>query len=308
MEIRVFEETVMSRTPNSAAARHMHRLFAEGTISGAPDGQLLEQFLDRRDESAFTALVERHGPMVFGTCQAVVRDRGAAEDAFQATFLVLVCKARTIRGREAIGGWLHRVAYRSARQASADAALRRGRVVTQDLFVETGGSLTVSVVGPDGKPLAGTWVAGLQDMRRWEKPKSDVSTYSIGGLTPGKGRVLSFLNEGNRLTGELVLRGDETAPQSVALHPSCTLTGRIINGDREPWGECQLDGVDLPGAYPPVDNNGRFRIEGLLPNKPHSLRILAAGSRLQGFVARDLTLNPGEVRDLGDVVPEDADK
>ena len=127
----------MSSTPNSAAARHMHRLFAEGTISGAPDGQLLEQFLDRRDESAFTALVERHGPMVFGTCQAVVRDRGAAEDAFQATFLVLVCKARTIRGREAIGGWLHRVAYRIARQASADAALRRGRErLVEDLLVQ----------------------------------------------------------------------------------------------------------------------------------------------------------------------------
>jgi hypothetical protein len=138
-------------------------------------------------------------------------------------------------------------------------------VVTHDLFVETGGSLKVSVVGPDGKPLAGTWVAGLQDMRRWEKPKSDVSTYSIGGLTPGKGRVLSFLNEGNRLTGELVLRGDETAPQSVALPPSCTLTGRIINGDREPWGECLLDGVDLPGAYPPVDKNGRFRTKVCFP-------------------------------------------
>jgi hypothetical protein len=66
----------MSSTPNSAAARHMHRLFAEGTISGAPDGQLLEQFLERRDESAFTALVERHGPMVFGTCAENAGDHG----------------------------------------------------------------------------------------------------------------------------------------------------------------------------------------------------------------------------------------
>ena len=117
----------MIRAPMSAAVRQINRLFVEGTVSGLSDGQLLERFLDGRDEAAFTAIVERHGPMVFCTCQAVVRDHEAAEDAFQATFLVLVCKARTIRGREAIGGWLHRVAYRIAVQASADAARLRGR-------------------------------------------------------------------------------------------------------------------------------------------------------------------------------------
>jgi RNA polymerase sigma factor (sigma-70 family) len=137
MEIRVFEETVMFSARNNAAARHIHRLFAEGTISGIPDGQLLDRFLDESDEAAFAALVDRHGPMVLRTCRAVVRETSAAEDAFQATFLVLVCKARTIRGRAALGGWLRRVAYRIAIQASSDAARRRGREgLAGDLIVE----------------------------------------------------------------------------------------------------------------------------------------------------------------------------
>jgi DNA-directed RNA polymerase specialized sigma24 family protein len=137
MEIRGFEERVMIRAPMSAAVRQINCLFAEGTISGLTDGQLLERFLDGSDEAAFTALVARHASMVQATCRAVVRDHGATEDAFQATFLVLVCKARTIRGREGLGGWLHRVAYRIALQASADAArLRHRERLVGDLIVQ----------------------------------------------------------------------------------------------------------------------------------------------------------------------------
>jgi hypothetical protein len=181
-------------------------------------------------------------------------------------------------------------------------------VLTQDLFVETGRSLTVTVLGPGGNPVSGTQVAGLKDLGYWEKSPANASTYTITSLTPGKERTLTFLNEQERLSGELVLRGDETQPHTVTLQPFCTLTGRIVTSDGEPWGECQIHGVNLPGGYPLVAKNGHFRIEGLLPNKPHSLRILAQGSRLQGFVAKSVTLSPGEIRNLGDVVPENADK
>ena len=99
-----------------------------GRFPGCPTVTFFEKFLDRRDEAAFTALVERHGTMVLDTCRAVLRNADAAEDAFQATFLVLVCKARSIRGRDALGGWLHRVAYRIAIQAGEDAARQRARV------------------------------------------------------------------------------------------------------------------------------------------------------------------------------------
>jgi RNA polymerase sigma factor (sigma-70 family) len=108
-----------------AALRHINRLFSEGTVSGLPDDQLLDQFLSTRDGAAFEALMARHGPMVLGVCRAVLRNPSDAEDAFQATFLVLVKKARTLRGRANLEGWLHLVAYRVAIQANA-AAARRG--------------------------------------------------------------------------------------------------------------------------------------------------------------------------------------
>ncbi len=103
----------------------MGRLFGGGTLAGQADAQLLESFLADRDESAFAALVARHGPMVLATCRAVLKDPSAADDAFQATFLVLARRAASVRGRDALGGWLHRVAYRAAVQAARDAARRR---------------------------------------------------------------------------------------------------------------------------------------------------------------------------------------
>src|SRR5207302_1100637 len=110
----------MASVQMGAALRQIHELFEAGTIAGLADGQLLERYLTRRDESAFAALVGRHGPMVLGVCRAVLNDSPEVEDAFQATFLVLIRKAGTIRGRDAVGGWLHRVAHRIAVQAGLD--------------------------------------------------------------------------------------------------------------------------------------------------------------------------------------------
>ena len=105
--------------------KDMHRLFDGGTVAGLSDAELLEGFLVRRDEEAFAALVSRHGAMVLGTCRAVLHDAGAVEDVFQATFLVLARKAGSVRGRDALGGWLHRVAFRAAVHANKAAARRR---------------------------------------------------------------------------------------------------------------------------------------------------------------------------------------
>ena len=74
---------------------------------------------------AFEALVARHGPMVLATCRAVLKNEHDVEDAFQATFLILARKAGSIRGGDALGGWLHRVAYRASVEASVEAKKRR---------------------------------------------------------------------------------------------------------------------------------------------------------------------------------------
>src|SRR5438067_13413175 len=80
----------------------------------ASDADLLERVVDGRDEAAFTALLRRHGAMVFAVAQRVLGCRHDAEDVFQATFLLLVQKARSIRRRGSVAGWLHGVARRLA--------------------------------------------------------------------------------------------------------------------------------------------------------------------------------------------------
>ncbi len=94
---------------------------------GEADHDLLGKFVRDRDEGAFTALVQRHGPMVLGVCRRILRNAADAEDAFQVVFLVLVRKAGTLRTPAALGSWLYGVAYRTALEARRAAARRRGK-------------------------------------------------------------------------------------------------------------------------------------------------------------------------------------
>jgi RNA polymerase sigma factor (sigma-70 family) len=98
------------------------QLFRSGLLAadaGCPDAELVRRFAERRDESAFAALVRRHAGVVFGVCRRVLRHQQDAEDAFQATFLVLARKANSLRRAAGVGSWLYGVAYNVARKARA---------------------------------------------------------------------------------------------------------------------------------------------------------------------------------------------
>jgi RNA polymerase sigma-70 factor (ECF subfamily) len=91
------------------------------------DGQLLARFITQHDEAAFAALVKRHGPMVLGVCRRLLGNVHDADDAFQATFLVLVHKAASLKSHELVGNWLYGVACNTARAARAKNSRRRSR-------------------------------------------------------------------------------------------------------------------------------------------------------------------------------------
>ena len=93
----------MSYVATASVARQLGSLFAGGSAAGLSDRQLLERFAAARDEAAFAALVDRHGPMVLGVCRQLLGDRHDAEDAFQAAFLVLARRAASIDPGKRVG-------------------------------------------------------------------------------------------------------------------------------------------------------------------------------------------------------------
>jgi RNA polymerase sigma factor (sigma-70 family) len=115
-----------SRSTNSVIEHLRTAVLRHG--AGPGDGELLGRFVERHDPAALAALVKRHGPMVWGVCRRLLGHHDA-EDAFQATFLVLVRKAASVVPREMVGNWLYGVAHQAALQARRTAARRRAREV-----------------------------------------------------------------------------------------------------------------------------------------------------------------------------------
>jgi RNA polymerase sigma factor (sigma-70 family) len=105
----------------------LRRTAATAESAGLEDAQLLERFLANRDEAAFALLLRRHGPMVLGVCRRVLANSHDCEDAFQATFLVLLKKAGSLRRRELLANWLYGVAHRTALKARSQSARRHSR-------------------------------------------------------------------------------------------------------------------------------------------------------------------------------------
>src|SRR5262245_59396150 len=117
----------MATSPMREVIQHLRSALRLPEGADLTDGQLLECFVSRREPAALEALVRRHAPMVWGVCRRVLGDHHDAEDAFQATFLVLVRKAASIRSRAKVGNWLYGVAHQTALKARATRARRKER-------------------------------------------------------------------------------------------------------------------------------------------------------------------------------------
>jgi RNA polymerase sigma factor (sigma-70 family) len=146
------------------AIRCLRQALLRGDEASLTDGQLLAWFINQRDEAAVATLVRRHGPMVWGVCRRLLPGHHDAEDAFQATFLVLVRKAASIKPREMVANWLHGVARQTALKARATVAKRRVRERQVAEMPEPGA--VQQDLWPDLRPLLDQELSRLPDKYR----------------------------------------------------------------------------------------------------------------------------------------------
>src|SRR5262249_8231932 len=162
-----------------------------------------------------------------------------------------------------------------------------------------------TVVGPDGKPLAGTKVLGLTAYGRWgnwTRAPLKSADFTVYGLDLNEEREVAFFHESKHLVGIVKVRGDAKGPFTVKLEPCGIVTGRLVTEDGKPQPGVLLqvaDGV-LPNAQFQTDKDGRFRIEGLAPGAAYSLDVVKNG-KSAGRVFAGLVLKAGESKDLGDI-------
>jgi RNA polymerase sigma factor (sigma-70 family) len=204
------------RPPEPLLLGHIRQLLGGGAAAARPDRELVERFAQSRDEQAFEALVRRHGPMVFRVCRRVLGRAHEAEDAFQATFLVLARKAASLRDRASVGSWLYGVASRVALKA-------RGA----------------------GRP------AGPAAQRRVAKSAaSPLEELTLGEARAALDEELARLPE--KLRGPLVLcclggRARDEAAQELGL-PLSTLKSRLEQAREQLRRRLVRRGLDLPAV------------------------------------------------------------
>jgi RNA polymerase sigma factor (sigma-70 family) len=172
--------------------------------------------------------------------------------------------------------------------------------ITCDVYLDPGRTLQGTVLGPDGKPLAGARVRGLRPMAYWENEPLKTAEFTILALGPGETRTLEMVQEERKLAGRLVVPGDEKAPVRVRLEPWGVVTGRLVKPDGEPMTNVSIYAGSRGGR---PDKEGKFRIEGLAPGLKFGLSVIKPPYRLEisGKDVKDLALRPGETKDLGDI-------
>jgi hypothetical protein len=192
------------------------------------------------------------------------------------------------------------------------------RPLAIEIELDPGRKVSGSLTGPDGKPVTGATAHGLhhhpteRSEQASENLKADAFTATL--LDPERPRTVSFVHRERKLVGHVVLRGDEKDPVVVRMENGGVLTGRLVDAGGKPVPGVRLGwrypSLPAPGMAPPADafttdGEGRFRVEGLAPGLKFEITLPGAEKNAAAFSAgealKDLSLEPGQARDLGDV-------
>jgi protocatechuate 3,4-dioxygenase beta subunit len=181
--------------------------------------------------------------------------------------------------------------------------------ITCNVAVDPGRTLTGTVRGPDGKPLAGTEANGLKGDGRGEHLQT--AAFTVAHIRPGHSRAVTFLHKAKRLAGYVVLSGDEKGPLTVKLQPWGSVKGRLVDAGGQPRTGVRLTFMAGAGADRELvsgtvsrlvqpDQNGKFLLEGLVPGMKYKLAVVERRFQITGWVLDNFTIKPGETHNLGD--------
>ncbi|HEY7154361.1 MAG TPA: sigma-70 family RNA polymerase sigma factor [Gemmataceae bacterium] len=170
--------------------------------------------------------------------------------------------------------------------------------VSEVIRVAVARSAIGTVLDADGKPLRGVRVRGL---KRWEWNTLETEKFTVYGVNPLRPRQLYFVHEAKHLIGSVEVKGTETKPLTVRLQPWAAVRGRLVDAEGRPVCHARLHGNEFLPEDGRTDDQGRFRLDGLIPALRYDLtyekgKPSMSGTLLEGFIGK-----PGEVRDLGDV-------
>jgi RNA polymerase sigma factor (sigma-70 family) len=295
----------MNRPGVDKVLQHIRQLASSRQLAALPDHELLERYLGQGDEAAFAAVVQRHGPMVLGVCRRVLQDAQEAEDACQATFLVLVRRAGSIRRREALASWLYGVAYRIAR--SARARSRRVGLADTAAPADPGPGPADELTWRELRTVLDAELSRLPEQYRQplvlcylEGKTRDEAAHELG-WAPGalKGRLergralLRARLTGRGLTLAAALCATGLSPKLAPAVLPAPLVVAVVNGAR----------LLTPGAVPAGVLSARVAAlvnAGLASTRPVPVKLIAAALLLLGvagvgagsFAVRALTPAP----------------